>query len=101
MSDVNCPYCNAELEINHDDGYGYDEDEMHKQQCSNCRNHFAYETTIIINYEAHQAPCFNDGEHTARKIRRYGRDCVWLVMECEYCGIEISKVRIGDKGGAE
>ena len=24
-SDVECPYCGAEQEINHDDGYGYDE----------------------------------------------------------------------------
>ena len=27
MYDVECPYCGAEIEINHDDGYGYEEDE--------------------------------------------------------------------------
>ncbi len=25
-----CPYCNEEIEINHDDGCGYQEDEVHE-----------------------------------------------------------------------
>jgi len=28
-NDVECPYCGAEQEINHDDGQGYDEDVLH------------------------------------------------------------------------
>ena len=31
--DVECPYCGAELEINHDDGYGYEEDGIYEQEC--------------------------------------------------------------------
>jgi len=31
---VNCPYCGAEQEICHDDGYGYEEDVLHQQECS-------------------------------------------------------------------
>jgi hypothetical protein len=34
--DTNCPYCDADIEINHDDGYGYEEDRKHEQQCNNC-----------------------------------------------------------------
>ncbi len=25
MKDINCPYCDAELDICHDDGFGYEE----------------------------------------------------------------------------
>lgn len=30
MNDVNCPYCGAKQEINHDDGYGYAEGEVNE-----------------------------------------------------------------------
>ena len=33
MKDVDCPYCKAEQDINHDDGYGYEEDGMYEQEC--------------------------------------------------------------------
>jgi hypothetical protein len=33
MSDVKCPYCGTEQEINHDDGYGYDEGKYYEQEC--------------------------------------------------------------------
>ena len=34
MKDVECPYCYADQEINHDDGYGFDEDQLYEQECS-------------------------------------------------------------------
>jgi len=37
MSDVECPYCGADVEINHDDGYGYTEDCLHEQAMSRVR----------------------------------------------------------------
>ena len=36
MSDMNCPYCNAEQDVNHDDGEGYDESQKHEHECSEC-----------------------------------------------------------------
>ena len=30
---VECPYCGADVEINHDDGYGLEEDLIFKQEC--------------------------------------------------------------------
>lgn len=29
MSDLQCPYCEADQEVNHDDGMGYDESLRH------------------------------------------------------------------------
>jgi transposase-like protein len=36
MSDINCPYCGAGNDINHDDGFGYAEDIRHEMQCASC-----------------------------------------------------------------
>lgn len=62
MEDVNCPYCDAEQEINHDDGAGYSEDEVHQQQCSECDKYFTFTTSISYYYNAEKADCLNDGE---------------------------------------
>jgi DNA-directed RNA polymerase subunit RPC12/RpoP len=59
MSDVNCPYCNKEQEINHDDGYGYEEDDHHKQWCIDCDKEFEFTTSIIYHYNVY---C-KDGDH--------------------------------------
>ena len=57
MSDVTCPYCAAEQEINHDDGYGYDERSDHEQECIECGKTFKFKTSISYNYEVY---CQND-----------------------------------------
>lgn len=65
MSDIECPYCGEDQEINHDDGYGYGEGETYQQQCSNinCGKTFAYTTSVSFYHEASKADCLNDGEH--------------------------------------
>jgi len=59
MSDINCPYCGAENEINHDDGYGYEEDRKHEQDCVSCEREFKFTTSIMFHYEVF---C-QDGDH--------------------------------------
>lgn len=51
MSDVNCPYCGAEQEINHDDGYGYEEGRDFEQECVSCEKVFGFTTMISFHYE--------------------------------------------------
>lgn len=34
--DLNCPYCDKELEVCHDDGFGYEEGVKHQMECSGC-----------------------------------------------------------------
>ena len=63
MNDIECPYCEADLEINHDDGVGYSQDEVHQQRCSNCEKYFTYTTSISFSYDAQKADCLNDGKH--------------------------------------
>ena len=64
MSDVKCPYCGHEQDIDHDDGYGYEEDRKHQQQCGECEKTFTYTTAIWFSYSAQQADCLNGAEHS-------------------------------------
>lgn len=86
-SDVDCPYCGEGQEINHDDGYGYEEDQTHEQHCSDCGKSFAYTTSISYHYEASKAECLNDGEHTWEKMKIYPNH--WPDAKyCTGCGLE-------------
>ena len=53
MSDVKCPYCGLEQSINHDDGYGYEENEDHEQTCKKCDKPFIFTTTISFSYDVY------------------------------------------------
>lgn len=61
--DIECPYCAKGQEINHDDGYGYEEGVTHQQQCVECYKYFTYTTAISFSYDAQKADCLNEGEH--------------------------------------
>jgi len=84
MEDVFCPYCNELTEINHDDGYGYEEDILHEQQCQKCEKYFAYTTTIRFDYEAQKANCLNGGEHKFKPTTTYPVE--YTTMDCVDCG---------------
>jgi len=87
MSDVNCPYCGSEEEICHDDGYGYEEDKAHEQQCSNCEKNIVFYTSISFSYEAEKADCLNGAPHVLEPvfhIPEYWKN--WV--RCKYCGYE-------------
>lgn len=88
MSDVECPYCGADQEICHDDGYGYDEDAIHQQTCGECSKVFAYTTAIIMHYEAMQADCLNGGAHAFVRRKRFGIHGARDVLCCSMCDHE-------------
>lgn len=84
MSDLNCPYCDAGLDVCHDDGFGYQEDVNHQMECSDCGKNFVFTTSISFYYEPEQADCLNDGEHDFNPtitIPEYA-----MQMECQMCG---------------
>ena len=86
MSDINCPYCDAGQEINHDDGYGYEEDEVHQQQCGKCDKYFTFTTSISYYYEAEKADCLNDGEHDYNPTITNPKE--YTKMRCTMCDEE-------------
>lgn len=84
--DVECPYCETWQDINHDDGYGYEEDKTFEQECVSCEKTFVFTTSISFMYDAHVADCLNGGEHkykpTMTVPRKYTR------MRCVDCSHE-------------
>ena len=63
MADMQCPYCDADQEVCHDDGHGYSEGVKHEHTCSACDKTFVFETFIILDYEAAKADCLNGADH--------------------------------------
>jgi hypothetical protein len=57
MGDINCPHCNTELNINHDDGLGCFETCKDEMQCNECEQNFILTTYISYHYEAHKSDC--------------------------------------------
>ena len=99
MSDyIECPYCGEKQEIDHDDGYGYDEGTIYQQECTGCGKnfayetsisifHFAYETSISIFYEVFAAPCIDgDAEHDWKETKTFPR--CYRRLRCSVCGEE-------------
>lgn len=84
-ADGQCPYCNADVEINHDDGQGYDEDKIHDQECGACGRVFAFTTSISFFYELKKADCLNGGEH---KFKQVTTTAPWDLLWCQDCGHE-------------
>jgi len=83
MSDIESPYCGTEQEINHDDGFGYEEDIFHEQECNSCAKTFVFTTSIHFYYTASKADCLNGSEHNYKRTmtvpRRYTK------MRCVDC----------------
>jgi len=69
--DIECPYCEAKQDINHNDGYGYDEDELHEQICDKCDKTFGYYTSISFYYKAKKTDCLNGAEHKWKKVQSH------------------------------
>lgn len=86
MSDINCPYCNAELEICHDDGFGYEEGILHQMECPRCDSYFVFETSIVFYYDAKKANCLNDGIHHYKVTGTYPSR--YAKLRCDMCDDE-------------
>jgi endogenous inhibitor of DNA gyrase (YacG/DUF329 family) len=82
--DVECPYCEKELEIIHDDGYGYQEGVKHHQECPHCGKSFVFETIISVDYEVEKADCLNGGNHNYELTTTSPKE--FSKMECSMCG---------------
>lgn len=82
--DIDCPYCGHYQDINHDDGQGYTEDELHEMECENCEKLFVFTTSIIFHYEGHKADCLNGSEHKYESQHCYPKE--FTKMVCSDCG---------------
>lgn len=84
--DLNCPYCDAGLEVCHDDGFGYEEDVKHEMECSHCGKQFIFKTSVVFHYEPEKADCLNDGKHEYEITTTVPKE--FSEMKCTICGKE-------------
>lgn len=82
--DIECPYCEKELDINHDDGFGYEEGVKHQMECPHCEKSFVFETSISFCYEIEKADCLNDDKHVYKMTTTAPKE--FSQMECTMCG---------------
>ena len=82
-----CPYCEQQTEIDHDDGYGYEENKTYQQKCSKCGKTFVYTTEISFTHSLEKADCLNEGGvHDYQETHTYPKVCAR--MQCTMCGDE-------------
>ena len=80
MSDVKCPYCGAEQEINHDDGYGCDESGENEQECVSCTESFKFTTSISYDYEV----LCHEGDHVLEQSGYEKCESLYSCKNCDY-----------------
>ena len=101
MNDIECPYCEAENTVNHDDGAGYAEDEMHEMECVACDKLFTFQTVMSFDYYPSKADCLNGGEHIMSEWRRrwtHEEGGESQVRSCEACDYSESRfVKLGEE----
>lgn len=83
---IDCPYCDAELEVNHDDGFGYDENVMHHMECDKCGKNFVFETVISFSYYPKKADCLNGAKHNYKLTDTFPKE--FSKMNCSDCDEE-------------
>lgn len=88
MDTVTCPYCDEDVELNHDDGKHYDEDRSEETQCSSCDKYFMVSAFCLWTFEANKADCLNDGDHDWQKIRGWPVGHFENRRRCSVCGEE-------------
>ena len=81
--DLECPYCEKELEVCHDDGIGYEEGVKHQMECGHCDKQFVFETSISFYYEPEKADCLNGSKHNWEKTKTHPEE--FSEMECTMC----------------
>ena len=86
MSDLNCPYCGIEIDIRHDDGFGYEENELHEYECPECEKNFIFEAVLSWDFFPLKADCLNDGNHIYQPTKTYPIE--FTRLRCTICGHE-------------
>lgn len=82
--DLECPYCEKEQDVCHDDGFGYEEGVKHEMECEYCGKRFVFQTSISFYYEPEKADCLNGSNHEWKLTST--SPSAFSNMYCSMCG---------------
>jgi len=85
MSELECPYCNCEVEQNEDREPGV----LHEKECPHCGKNFVYSIEYYPSFTASAAPCLNGGEHDYQPIAGIPAEYFENKRRCSYCDREV------------
>lgn len=83
---IECPYCNFEQEVDHNEGENYEEDVEHQMQCEECEKYFIFYTDVTFSYTPYKAACLNGEEHNYKPTHTFPKE--FTQMRCVMCGEE-------------
>lgn len=89
MSDLYCPYCDHAQDINHDDGFGYAEDERHEVECEGCGKNYVFTTYMSFSYSEEKADCLNGKPHDMELVVHAPSDKWPDWKRCKDCDYEV------------
>ena len=62
-TEVTCPYCEKEFDVDTDDGAHYKDGQAQEEQCPNCEKVMLVTSTCTWYREAEKADCLNGSPH--------------------------------------
>jgi DNA-directed RNA polymerase subunit RPC12/RpoP len=65
--EIECPYCEHEFDLCHDDGAYYDQNEREEVECPECEKRFMVRSSITWDFEGEKADCLNGEPHKWEK----------------------------------
>ncbi len=81
--ELECPYCDHEFDMDHDDGFGYEQDVTSQIECPECSKLFVFTTSISFHYCTSKADCLNNGEHVFEITHTCPKE--FSKMRCSMC----------------
>ncbi len=86
MSDLECPYCDGDVEPDDD---VREPNVKIERECRHCGKVFFYEIEYFPSYSSTKAPCLNGGDHSYKEIFGYPVEYYKNRRRCEFCDDEI------------
>lgn len=87
-TEIECPYCYHDFDLNHDDGAYYDQGRREEAECPECEKVFMVSSSMHWSYEGEKADCLNDGEHEWEPVKGSPREYFHETYRCNGCDEE-------------
>ncbi len=97
MSEIICPYCDADCGVPDEHG---GEGDLEDRECHKCGKRFKYYCEYTIDYSSVKTPCLNgESEHKWTEMIGAPKEFFEGRFRCDYCGEEKKESESNDNRG--